>query len=124
MSYFYPEEVLDLISDPTYYYGYQRFLPFHPFLGQMPEEIRPVDELYAIYGYEDSLQYSSNSIADERPAKKRRTNYKNPENAAKLQSAVKELISRKISTQGAQDIRSIAKMYDIPYNTLRDNYLR
>lgn len=56
--------------------------------------------------------------------KKRRTNYKKPENAIKLREAVDKLISLKLNTHGTQDIQSIASMYNIPYNTLRDNYLR
>jgi hypothetical protein len=53
--------------------------------------------------------------------KKRRTNYRKPENAAKLNAAVNALIMQR---QGHGDIRAVSKIFDIPYNTLRDNYLR
>lgn len=53
--------------------------------------------------------------------KKRRVNYRKPENAAKLNAAVNALIMQR---QGHGDIRAVSKLFDIPYNTLRDNYLR
>lgn len=53
--------------------------------------------------------------------KKRRTNYRKPEHAAKLHAAVNALIMQK---QGHGDIRAISKLFNIPYNTLRDHYLR
>eukprot|EP00981_Chlorochromonas_danica_P001191 scaffold262_cov164-Ochromonas_danica.AAC.15 len=56
--------------------------------------------------------------------KKRRTNYRRPENATKLNAAVNALVMNQNAPFGPKDIRSISKLYGIPYNTLRDNYLR
>lgn len=61
---------------------------------------------------------------DDKSAKKRRTNYRRPENAAKLNAAVNALIMQKQDSQAPKDIRSVSKIFNIPYNTLRDNYLR
>ena len=64
------------------------------------------------------------SNRDERSNKKRRTNYRRPENAAKLNAAVNALIMQKQDRNGHGDIRTVSKLFNIPYNTLRDNYLR
>jgi hypothetical protein len=61
---------------------------------------------------------------DDKPGKKRRTNYRRPENAAKLNAAVNALIMQKQDPNAPKDIRSVSKIFNIPYNTLRDNYLR
>ena len=45
-----------------------------------------------------------------------------PNNAIKLENAVKVMIDQNI--EGAKDLKSVSKMFDVPYNTLRDNYLR
>jgi hypothetical protein len=61
---------------------------------------------------------------DIKGSKKRRTNYRRPENAAKLNAAVNALIMQKQDPNAPKDIRSVSKIFNIPYNTLRDNYLR
>ncbi len=67
---------------------------------------------------------SNDSGDDDKPGKKRRTNYRRPENAAKLNAAVNALIMQKQDPNAPKDIRSVSKIFNIPYNTLRDNYLR
>lgn len=61
---------------------------------------------------------------DDSANKKRRTNYKNPENSAKLNAAINMLINQMDDQSGHKDLKSISKMFNIPYNTLRDNYLK
>lgn len=62
---------------------------------------------------------------DSSASKKRRTNYKNPENSAKLSAAINMLLNQQTEdSNGQRDLKSISKMFNIPYNTLRDNYLR
>lgn len=61
---------------------------------------------------------------DDSANKKRRTNYKNPENSAKLNAAINMLINQIEDQSGHKDLKSISKMFNIPYNTLRDNYLK
>jgi hypothetical protein len=62
--------------------------------------------------------------SNDKPFKKSRTNYKKPENAAKLNAAVNALVLNRHDPFAQQDIRTVSKLYDIPYNTLRDNYLK
>jgi len=72
--------------------------------------------------------YSTEEISDlddeENQRKKRkRTNYKDPERLAILTEAVNVLVGRLNSDQPL-DMRSVSKRFNIPYNTLRDNYLK
>lgn len=55
--------------------------------------------------------------------KRKRTNYKDPERLAILTEAVNVLVDRLNSDQ-PRDMRSVSKRFNIPYNTLRDNYLK
>ena len=64
------------------------------------------------------------NATDDSANKKRRTNYKNPENSAKLNAAINMLINQVEDSSGHKDLKSISKMFNIPYNTLRDNYLK
>ena len=80
-------------------------------------------------GYQHAMQnnlYAMNMMyqACANPAKRRRrTNYRDPENASKLTAAVAYLIERRKSNK-YQDLKSVATHYGLPYNTLRDNYLK
>ena len=56
--------------------------------------------------------------------KRPRTNYKDPENSAKLSAALSMLINRDGDAQIMKDIKSVAQLFGVPYNTLRDNYIR
>ena len=56
--------------------------------------------------------------------KRARTNYKDPENSAKLNAALSMLINQDGEGQIMKDIKSVAKIFGVPYNTLRDNFLR
>jgi len=56
--------------------------------------------------------------------KRPRTNYKDPENSAKLNAALSMLINQDGEGQIIKDIKSVAKLFGVPYNTLRDNFLR
>ena len=62
---------------------------------------------------------------DDNANKKRRTNYKTPENQTKLNAAIALLVSKQSeASSGQKDLKAISKSFGIPYNTLRDNYLR
>jgi hypothetical protein len=60
--------------------------------------------------------------------KKTRIDYKDSENSAKLQSAIDCILEQKKieSTVGSKrkNMREVSQIYNIPYNTLRDNYIR
>jgi hypothetical protein len=61
---------------------------------------------------------------DNKRRKRARTNYKDPENSAKLNAALSMLINQDGEGQIVKDIKSVAKIFGVPYNTLRDNFLR
>lgn len=67
------------------------------------------------------LTYDDNK--DENSKKRRRTNYKDPEHANKLNAALSSLINQ-TDGEGQKDLKTVAKMYNLPYNTLRDNFLK
>mmetsp|Transcript_29358 Transcript_29358/g.41874 ORF Transcript_29358/g.41874 Transcript_29358/m.41874 type:complete len:290 (+) Transcript_29358:47-916(+) len=66
----------------------------------------------------------SNESQEKRVGKRPRTNYKDPENSAKLNAALSMLINQDGEGQIIKDIKSVAKIFGVPYNTLRDNFLR
>lgn len=81
--------------------------------------------------YEGSHGDSNEALAPEelgpqdiKKDKVRRVNYRLPENAVKLNAAINTLSQNKGDPNAPQDIRHVAKMFKIPYNTLRDNYLK
>lgn len=97
---------------------------FTPSYAQLPEAL---DDLLPDVRFDELNALSGEHAADhptDKSEKKRRTNYKKPENAAKLNAAVNALLLSKQDPSGQKDIRSVSKLYDIPYNTLRDNYLK
>ena len=77
----------------------------------------------------DQTVYSTEEGADpmddeeDQRKKRKRTNYKDPERLAILTEAVNVLVGRLNSDQPL-DMRSVSKRFNIPYNTLRDNYLK
>lgn len=57
--------------------------------------------------------------------KRKRTNYRQPENNAKLTAAVNVLVSRyQQNSDRNVDIKSVSRMFGVPYNTLRDNFIK
>ena len=72
-----------------------------------------------------STEEGTDPIDDEEDQRKKRkrTNYKDPERLAILTEAVNVLVGRLNSDQPL-DMRSVSKRFNIPYNTLRDNYLK
>lgn len=74
--------------------------------------------------YDSKDSRPDDTISNRINERKRRTNYRKPENAAKLNAAVNALIMQKQDPNGPQDIRTVSKLFNIPYNTLRDNYIR
>lgn len=73
--------------------------------------------------------------------KRKRTNYKDPKNAEKLQNALNVMLCRSnidmrqllgksyVDDEGNEirktlDLKTVSKLFDVPYNTLRDNYLK
>lgn len=67
-------------------------------------------------------QLQSENLKEDGSKKRKRTNYRDPENASKLAAALNILINTQGESQ--HDLKSVAKMFDLPYNTLRDNYLK
>lgn len=57
------------------------------------------------------------------PKKRRRTNYKLGDNLRRLDAAVRSLIQQQQAGEKI-NLKGVAKTYDVPYNTLRDNFLR
>jgi len=70
-----------------------------------------------------STEEGSDLDDEEKRKKRKRTNYKDPERLAILTEAVNVLVDRLNSDQPL-DMRSVSKRFNIPYNTLRDNYLK
>lgn len=91
----------------------------HPVMQPLHPAMNPP---FPIYKTEMTPSHDINE--DDEKGKKRRTNYRRPENAAKLNAAVNALIMQKQDPNAPKDIRSVSKIFNIPYNTLRDNYLR
>ncbi len=60
---------------------------------------------------------------DDSSKKRRRTNYKDPENSNKLNAALNSLINQQ-DGEGQKDLKTVSKLYNLPYNTLRDNFLK
>lgn len=88
----------------------------HPFVAPYPGYMHGVPPgLFSLNMIEDS--------SDRQPKRRRRTNYRDPENAAKLTTALGILIKQKEENK-PQDLKSIATHFGLPYNTLRDNYLK
>ncbi len=60
---------------------------------------------------------------DDASKKRKRTNYKDPENSSKLNAALNALINQQ-DGEGQKDLKTVSKLYNLPYNTLRDNFLK
>lgn len=74
---------------------------------------------------ESNPDYHVNLIETEHAAalKRRRKNYRDPENAAKLAMAM-DILMRQRKDGKIQDLKQISAHLGLPYNTIRDNYLR
>ena len=70
-----------------------------------------------------STEEGSDLDDEEKRKKRKRTNYKDPERLAILTEAVNVLVDR-LNNDQPLDMRSVSKRFNIPYNTLRDNYLK
>lgn len=66
---------------------------------------------------------SQTESQQEKLKKRKRTNYRSPEHAAKLTQALEVMLKQK-NEKEPKDLKTVANMFDIPYNTLRDNYMR
>ena len=104
-----PSEPIQLPPNPPYGMGHHFVTPFPGYMHAMPTGI------YSLNMMEDH--------GDHQPKRRRRTNYRDPENAAKLTTALGILIKQKEENK-PQDLKSIASHFGLPYNTLRDNYLK
>lgn len=98
-----------LPPNPPFGMGHHFVTPFPGYMHAVPSG------LYSLNMMEDS--------AEHHPKRRRRTNYRDPENAAKLTTALGILIKQKEENK-PQDLKSIASHFGLPYNTLRDNYLK
>jgi hypothetical protein len=86
--------------------------------------------LYATHdaqGYIDAMRASGYIVdhagINNQASKRKRTNYRDPENAAKLTTALAMLIQNQQDGRPLE-IKSVAKLFAVPYNTLRDNFLK
>ncbi|RYH17111.1 hypothetical protein EON65_29065 [archaeon] len=72
----------------------------------------------------DAVAVGKAGLKGTKKERMRRVNYRLPENAVKLNAAINALSQNKSDPNAPQDIRHVSKMFKIPYNTLRDNYLK
>ena len=105
--------------------------PFHNILSMpdvnMPENtIQDFAEIYRHQTvYPMIYQPGAYTLRPKTKEKKCRTNYRVPENAAKLNAAIDALIEQMHdSKEYPKDMKAAAKVFQIPYNTLRDNFIR
>ena len=70
-----------------------------------------------------SSQFDDND-RDESGKKRKRTNYKDAENSARLATGLNMLIASHDDSAGQKDLKTVSKLFGLPYNTLRDNYLK
>lgn len=89
----------------------------HHFVTQFPSY------MHALPGGMYPMGMMEDPMLDSAGKRRRRTNYRDPENAAKLTTALGILIKQKEENK-PQDLKSIAAHFGLPYNTLRDNYLK
>ena len=66
---------------------------------------------------------------DESSNKKQRTNYRDPIRLANIKSAIDFLLQQEnaqgeTSTRRNKNLKEVSRQFKIPYNTLRDNFLR
>lgn len=84
--------------------NYQHYIPPHAAMPHLP------------------MGYAEDVNKDDSSKKRRRTNYKDPEHAGQLNAALNALINQ--DGDGQKDLKTVSKMFNLPYNTLRDNYLK
>jgi hypothetical protein len=104
-----PNEHNQLPPNPPYGLSHPFVTPFPGYMPGVPPG------LFSLNMIDDAVE--------RQPKRRRRTNYRDPENAAKLTTALGILIKQKEENK-PQDLKSIASHFGLPYNTLRDNYLK
>mmetsp|Transcript_20981 Transcript_20981/g.28864 ORF Transcript_20981/g.28864 Transcript_20981/m.28864 type:complete len:365 (-) Transcript_20981:653-1747(-) len=74
----------------------------------------------------DSDNFEDNQD-DEKASKKPRTNYRDPRRLANIKAAI-DLLLQQEETEGesrkSKNLKEVSRQFNIPYNTLRDNFLR
>lgn len=104
-----PNEHVQLPTNASFGMGHHFVTPFPGYMHAVPPG------LFSLNMMEDP--------GEGQVKRRRRTNYRDPENAAKLTTALGILIKQKEENK-PQDLKSIATHFGLPYNTLRDNYLK
>lgn len=104
-----PNEHVQLPANASFGMGHHFVTPFPGYMHAVPPG------LFSLNMMEDT--------GEGQVKRRRRTNYRDPENAAKLTTALGILIKQKEENK-PQDLKSIATHFGLPYNTLRDNYLK
>jgi len=88
---------------------------------ELTKQSHQVTSEQTVYSAEEEVDLMEDE--DDRRKKRKRTNYKDPERLAILTEAVNVLVGR-LNSDLPLDMRSVSKQFNIPYNTLRDNYLK
>lgn len=104
-----PNEHVQLPPNASFNMGHHFVTPFPGYMHAVPPG------LFSLNMMDDN--------GEGQAKRRRRTNYRDPENAAKLTTALGILIKQKEENK-PQDLKSIATHFGLPYNTLRDNYLK
>lgn len=78
---------------------------------------------------EDNSNANDNDDNDESSSKKQRTNYRDPTRLANIKSAIEFLLQQEnaqgeTSNRKNKNLKEVSRQFKIPYNTLRDNFLR
>jgi len=76
----------------------------------------------------ESENLEDNSQGEEKVSKKPRTNYRDPRRMANIKSAIDLLLQQEgndgESSRKTKNLKEVSRQFNIPYNTLRDNFLR
>ena len=106
-------------------------------VSNVPEPDRPKKNTN-VAGNDNSNQLNANDTDndndnendnDESSNKKQRTNYRDPIRLANIKSAIDFLLQQEnaqgeTSTRRNKNLKEVSRQFKIPYNTLRDNFLR
>lgn len=100
----------------------------HAQMGMNEQQQPDMNDMRLKYGIGQSvvpMPYSESELKDNGHKKRRRTNYKDAENSARLAAGLNMLISPYGDDgSGQKDLKTVSKLFGVPYNTLRDNYLK
>ena len=77
----------------------------------------------------DSHDSTSEQISSDNPAKKQRTDHRDPRRVANIEAAIEYLLQmeqtrERMGLRRTTNLKEVSRQFNIPYNTLRDNFLR